>query len=312
MMPRISIVIPCYNEESNVEAVREALYGELDIEGLALEIIYVDDGSRDSTWDAIGTMASQDENVKGIRLSNNFGKESAIAAGLDAADCDAAIIMDADLQHPPALIPEMLRAWEGKGVDIVEAVKVQRGKEPLSYRIASNTFNFFMNKLSGFEFSGATDFKLISRRVIDEYRAISERNIFFRGIISWMGFRTVRIPFEVNDRREGQRKWSFIKLFNLAMMSIMAYSNIPLRFVTVLGMVLLMFSLVIGTRALIVKYYYNVLDGITLLILINIFIGSVIMISLGIIGEYIANIYKEVKRRPRYLVKDTLNVGNKA
>jgi glycosyltransferase involved in cell wall biosynthesis len=308
-MKTVSIVLPCYNEQDNVLPVFEAVSKALDEAKTLREVIFVDDGSSDETWRMIQEASSRGDGIKGIRLSRNFGKEAAITAGLDAAQGDAIVIMDCDFQHPPSLLPELIRLWRDEGADIVDAVKRDRGKESLSYRMSALIFYAFMNRLSGFDLCGTSDFKLLDRKVLESWRMFSESNLFFRGLVSWMGFHSVRVPFDVPEREKGTRHWTFSRLIGLAFTGILAYSYVPLRIITALGALFLLFALVLGVRAVIIKATHQVLDGITLLILINLIVGSVVMISLGIIGEYIARIYREVKGRPRYLVREHINLS---
>ena len=306
-MRLVSVVLPCRDEAANVPRVIGAVRSALGPAGVDYEFVVVDDGSADATWEAIQSAARDDPKVRGLRLSRPFGKEAAIAAGLDVARGDAVLVMDADMQHPPSLVPDMVRSWT-EGHDVVEAVKSSRGREPAWYRAFSRLFYAAMNRLSGLDLAGSSDFKLLDARVVAAWRRFDERTLFFRGLVSWMGFRRDRVWFEVADRASGSSVWGFTALARLALSGIAAFSSIPLQLVTAFGVAFLLLGLWLGVRAVIVKFSGLAIDGITILILLNVITGSVVMISLGIIGQYVAQIYLEVKRRPRYLVRDRANV----
>src|SRR6266404_243752 len=197
----ISIVIPLYNEGSHLSALLSDLKTALHQTGCPFELILVDDGSLDDTWERIKDETRTLPNLRAVRLSRNFGKELALCAGLERARGGAVVVMDGDGQHPPSLVPIMVEKWRTSGADIVEAVKRRRGRESLASKFGALTFYVILNKLSGFELKGASDFKLIDRRVLDTWLAMRERNVFFRGMTAWMGFRTIQIPFEVAPRR---------------------------------------------------------------------------------------------------------------
>lgn len=273
---------------------------------LAYELLVVDDGSPDDTWRVIESEASSGRLLRALRLTRNFGKESALCAGLEHAQGDAVIVMDADGQHPPSLIPNMVRLWQSSGADVVEAVKRRRGQESLSSKVAALLFYFILNKLSGFHFKGASDFKLMNRKAVDAWLQMHERNVFFRGMTVWMGFTTVQIPFEVVPRSSGQSTWSVLKRLKLALVGITAFSSFPLHLVTLAGVVFLGISILLGLQTLYLKLAGRAVSGFATVILLQLIVGSLLMISLGIIGEYLARIYEEVKGRPRYLVREMI------
>jgi glycosyltransferase involved in cell wall biosynthesis len=301
-MRLVSVVLPCRNEQANVPRVVDAVKTLLGQAGVDYELVLVDDGSRDGTWEALKAAARLDEKVRGLRLSRGFGKEAAIAAGLDVARGDAVLVMDADLQHPPSLIPDMIRRWSRGDVDVVEAVKSAGGRESMGHRLVSRLFYAVMNRLSGLDLAGSSDFKLLDARVVESWRRLGERNLFFRGLVSWMGFRRDRIAFQVAERASGSSVWGFASLARLALSGIAAFSSIPLQLVTAFGVGFLLLAVWLGVRAVIVKLSGLAIDGTTIIILLNLVTGSLVMISLGIIGQYLAQIYLEVKGRPRYLV----------
>jgi len=268
--------------------------------------VLVDDGSPDDTWRVIVGEAKTSNAIRAVRLSRNFGKESALCAGLEHARGEAVIVMDADGQHPPSLLPAMVRMWQSSGADIVEAVKRRRGRESLSSKLGAQLFYFILNRLSGFHFKGASDFKLMNRQAVDAWLKMHERNVFFRGMTVWMGFTTVQIPFEVEPRSAGQSTWSVLKRLKLALVGITAFSSFPLHLVTFAGIVFLGISILLGLQTVYLKLVGRAVSGFATVILLQLIVGSLLMISLGIIGEYLARIYEEVKGRPRYLIKESI------
>jgi dolichol-phosphate mannosyltransferase len=215
--------------------------------------------------------------------------------------------MDGDGQHPPSLLPEMVSAWRETGVDIVEAMKITRGKETFFSKLSAGLFYLIWNKLSGFELKGATDFKLLNRRAADAYLQMEEHNVFFRGMTAWLGFRRVQIPFEVAGRVGGQSGWSVLRRLGLAVTGITAFSALPLQIITFAGMLFLLFAFALSVQTLFVFLSGEAVSGFTTVILLLLVVGSALMISLGIIGEYLARIYQEVKGRPRYIVAQSID-----
>lgn len=303
--PLLSLVLPVFREGAQLSTFLAAVRGSLSQCGLPYELVLVDDGSPDDTWRVITAEAGTCQAMRALRLSRNFGKEAALCAGLENTRGDAVIVMDADGQHPPSLIPEMVRTWQRSGADIVEAVKRRRGRESLSSKVGAQLFYFVLNKLSGFHFKGASDFKLLNRKAVDGWLKMHERNVFFRGMIVWMGFNTVQIPFEVVPRSAGQSTWSLLKRLKLALIGITAFSSFPLHLVTFAGLIFLGLSVLLGVETLYLKVTGRAVSGFATVILLELIIGSFFMISLGIIGEYLARIYEEVKGRPRYIVAES-------
>jgi dolichol-phosphate mannosyltransferase len=272
-----------------------------------MEMIVIDDGSTDSTWQVLGKTAEPMPEVKALRFSRNFGKEAAICAGLAYSSGQACIVIDSDLQHPPELIPEMVRLWKQEHWDIVEGIKKTRGSERLINRIGARFFYRTLSGLSGYNLYGSSDFKLLDRKVIDAWLDMRERNTFFRGMISWLGYRRRQITFSVPRRRLTQSRWSFLGLFRLAVIAITAFSSLPLQAVTILGGLFLLCAMLFSGYALVMYFIGLAFPGFTTVIVLELLIGGVLMISLGIIGTYIAQIYQEVKYRPRYVVAETLS-----
>jgi polyisoprenyl-phosphate glycosyltransferase len=305
----VSVVMPVFREGPHLPAILAAVRSSLEQCNLPYELVLVDDGSPDDTWGMIVADAKAFPAVRALRLSRNFGKESALCAGLEHARGDAVIVMDADGQHPPSLLPDMVRMWQSSGADIVEAVKRRRGRESLSSKLGALLFYLILNKLSGFHFKGASDFKLMNRKAVNAWLKMHERNVFFRGMTVWMGFITVQIPFEVVPRSAGQSTWSALKRLKLALIGITAFSSFPLHLVTFAGVVFLGLSVLLGVQTLYLKLAGRAVSGFATVILLELVIGSLLMISLGIIGEYLARIYEEVKGRPRYLVRESIEPG---
>jgi glycosyltransferase involved in cell wall biosynthesis len=300
--PLISVVVPAHNEAQGIAQATQVIGGVLDGCGVRWEIVVVDDGSRDGTFDRVGELARSDPRIKGIRFSRNFGKESALLAGLAHAGGDAVITIDADLQHPPGLIPQMIVHWRG-GAKVVDAVKRSRDTDGALTRLRARVFNSLLTRLGGIRVENSSDFKLLDRVVVDTVaRLLPERRRFYRGLTEWVGYERVSLPFDVAERHVGEGKWTLWKLVELALTATISFTSAPLRIVTVLGFLTLAFGFVVGAEALIGWARGFAVSGFTTTIATLLIIGSAIMISLGIIGEYIAKIYDEIKARPAYLV----------
>ncbi|NBU71276.1 MAG: glycosyltransferase [Bacteroidetes bacterium] len=301
---RLSVVIPLFNEAEHLKTSLDHILGVLDSLSVDIQILLIDDGSRDDTWACIQAFSTRRIEVLGLRLSRNFGKEAALAAGLERADGDAVVVLDGDLQHPPELISEMLKHWNN-GAEVVEAVKQHRGSEGWIQRFGARGFYAVFERLTGQRLAGASDFKLMDRKVLDAWRKLNERNLFFRGMHAWLGFRRVEIAFEVPMRAGGRSGWSRLELVRLALNAITAFSAIPLHLISALGLAFLGFATVLGVQTLARKFSGQAVDGFTTVILLLLIIGGALMAGLGIIGAYIARIYEEVKQRPRYLLAET-------
>ncbi|NLN64550.1 MAG: glycosyltransferase family 2 protein [Clostridiaceae bacterium] len=299
----LSVVIPVYNEEKQMGKTISTICSVLDGITDQYQMIVVDDGSADGTWQVIKALADQTPQLEGIRFSRNFGKEAAIMAGLSRAEGDACIIMDADLQHPPALIPEMVRHWE-EGTEVVEAVKEDRGRESPFTRLGASLFYKIMYRLSGFKLERASDFKLLDKKVVQSLLHMPERETFFRGLSAWVGYSRTQVCFKVPERETGESRWSRLKLVRLAISAFTSFSSLPLQFVTFIGILFLIGSIVLGIQTLVMKLRGLAIGGFTTVILLLLIMGSCLMISLGMIGIYIARIYNEVKARPRYIVSE--------
>lgn len=305
----LSVIVPAYNEELCIDQAYYTISGILQDADIAHEIIFVDDGSADATYEKIVALAEREQNVCGLHFSRNFGKEAAISAGLAGATGDCVVVIDCDLQHPPEKIVEMYRLWE-EGYEIVEGIKSARGKENMIHGIAARTFYSIISSLVGFDMANASDFKLLDRKVVDILNRIPEKKGFFRAISFWVGYKKTTVEFDVRERTEGASKWTMVGLMKYAVSNISAYSTAPMQIVTVLGLVMLGITVIFGVWALIDKLAGRALEGMTTVIWILIFIGSIMMISLGIIGYYVARIYEEIKGRPKYIVSSSCKSKN--
>ena len=286
----LSIVIPAYNEEKMIWKTTEVVSGIMEREKIPFELVFVNDGSRDQTWEMIEKAAEKNTHVTGIRFSRNFGKESAIFAGLANAEGDCIAVMDCDLQHPPKTLVEMYRLWE-QGYEVVEGVKRSRGKESVLHRASAGMFYKIMSKAVQIDMSRASDFKLMDRKAVEALLSMPERNAFFRALSSWVGYRTTSVEFDVQERTEGESKWSTWSLIKYAVRNIVGFSSAPLQMITVAGVLTLFFAIVLGIQSLVKYFCGHALEGFTTVILLLLIIGSLIMLSLGIIGIYIAKSY---------------------
>jgi len=304
--PTLSIVMPLFQEGAHLEHVIDRVVGHAAATGETFELILVDDGSRDQTWEVIRGRMARHPQLRAVRLSRNFGKEAAVCAGLDAARGEAVVVMDGDLQHPPELLSRMVALWRTGGVDLVEAVKERRGTESWINRMGARLFYSGLAFLSGHDLDGASDFKLMDRRVVEAWLRLGERNLFFRGMVAWLGFESVKVRFEVPERVGGHSGWSYARLARLAVTAVTAHSSSPLQIVTFLGTVFFFFAMALSAQTLYNWYTGSAVSGFTTVILLILIVGAVQMICLGIIGAYIARVFEEVKGRPRYIVKDRL------
>ena len=286
----MSIVIPSYNEEGNVEHTAQRVAEILEKNGIDYELIFVNDGSTDKTWEKISTMASTKDNIAAVNFSRNFGKESAIFAGLEVARGDACVLMDCDLQHPPEVIVEMYNIWKNNDVDVVEGRKKSRGKENPLYKGMSLLFYKIINKASGLDMEAASDFKLLDRKVVDALNRMPERLTFFRAMSSWVGFKTEKVYFEVAERAEGESKWSVRSLIKYAVNSITSFTSAPLQIVTVCGVITFIISIILGINTLYNKIWGNSAAGFSTVIILQLLTSSIIMFSLGVIGFYLSKI----------------------
>lgn len=305
-MKRISILIPCYNEEKSLPLLYPELKALMDSQSdYEWEVLFVNDGSRDNTLNLIKALQVADGRINYVDLSRNFGKENAMLAGFDYAKGDCMVIMDADLQDPPSLIPQMLEYWE-QGYEDVYAKRANRGKESWLRKKLSLLFYKILDHSTRFDvLQNVGDFRLLDRCCIDALKQMRESERYSKGMFCWIGYEKKEIVFDRSDRVAGESKWNFWSLFNLAVEGITSFTTAPLRLATLLGVVIafLAFCLLLfyGIKTLI---WGDPVQGFTTLIVVTLFLGGVQLLTIGILGEYIGRIYNETKKRPVYLVKE--------
>ncbi|MBX9588666.1 MAG: glycosyltransferase family 2 protein [Hyphomonadaceae bacterium] len=306
---KLSVVVPGLNEERGIPALVERLRPVLDDLGLEWEVIFVDDGSTDGTLALLKQLHSQDARFKALSLSRNFGKETAAAAGLTYVTGDAAVLMDADLQHPPELIKEFVARWN-EGFDIVYGQRLDRNADSVLHRLSARLFYRAFETLSGTALPpGAGDFRLLDRKAIDAMNRMHERVRFNKGLYAWMGFRSVGVPFHVPPRSTGTSRWRVRQLLRFALDGIATFTTIPLRVWSYLGLIISLFAFLYAVAMLLEALIYGVsVPGFPTLIISVLFFAGVQLISLGVIGEYLGRVYEEVKGRPLFLVAEELGL----
>ena len=299
----ISIVIPVYNEQDNLLVLYNRLKAVLDSSRYLHEIIFVDDGSYDCSWKLIEKFCVTDSSVKGIQLSKNFGHQFALSAGIDYANGNAVITIDADLQHPPEIIPKLIQKWK-EGYDIVYTLRKENKGIGLFKKILSNFFYVVVNKLGHVAIpTGAADFRLLGRNVVESLKSIHERTRFLRGLVSWMGYKNIGIPYVADERFAGKSRYSFMKMLAFAMSGITSFSSFPLYVSAFLGLIIAMVSFLYGIFAIYTKFFTGkVVPGWTSVLVSVLFLGGVQLVAIGVLGEYLARVYEEVKQRPLYIV----------
>lgn len=308
---KISVIIPFYNEENQIPQTVNTVLSVINTLDYDYELILIDDGSTDNTWQYLekATEYKRVDNhggfsgeIKAFGFSRNFGKEAALSAGLNVANSDAVILMDGDLQHPPKHIPYMIKLWQENNVQIVEGVKKNRNNDSLLQKINAFMFYKIFSKVSGYDLTNASDFKLLDRQVVEEWKNLKEHDTFFRALSVWLGFKRENFYFEVPKRVRGNSKWPRLRLLKLSINAITSFSAIPLHLISVMGAIFLVASIILGIQTLIKWIMGTAAIGFTTVILLQLVIGGFIMISLGLIGIYIARIFTEVKGRPRYII----------
>lgn len=306
-MQSIDIVVPCFNEEEVIETFLAKTTEIVDsLKNYSFHFIFVDDGSRDGTFDILKNLSLKYNNVNYISLSRNFGKEAAIFAGLKHSVSDYVIIMDVDLQHPPSLIPPMITGIE-EGYDSCAAKRSSRKGESIFRSFFSNTFYHINNKITNVKLEkGTVDYRIMSRKMVDAVLSLCEVQRFSKGLFSWVGFKTKWIPYENIERTLGRTKWSFNKLFKYAMDGITSFSIAPLRLVTFTGFVISIVAFIYIIITLIQTLIYGIdVPGYVTTLLAVLFLGGITELSIGILGEYVGHIYMETKKRPIYIIKQT-------
>jgi glycosyltransferase involved in cell wall biosynthesis len=309
----LSVVIPVYNEGSNIRPLCVRVAGVLERITSDWEIVFVDDGSQDGTLDAIRAETAREPRIGAVSFSRNFGKEIAIAAGLDHARGRAVVIMDADLQHPPEMIETFVERWR-EGYVMVYGQRVDRSGETRFKRNSALMFYRLFRRFGETSLpEGAGDFRLIDRKGVEALKALHERARFSKGLYAWIGFKSIGVPFAVEERQSGDSKWSFRKLFRFAFDGITSFTTVPLRVWTYLGLLISILSILTAVYFLISTLLFGTdLPGFPSLIISVMFFSGVQLMSLGIIGEYIGRIFAEVKRRPLYVVSERLGATAQA
>ena len=300
--PLLSIIIPAFNEEENICNTANVVQKVMTEAHIPYELVFISDGSTDTTFAKILALAKTDKRVRGLEFSRNFGKEAAIFAGLGAAKGGCAAVMDCDLQHPPQTLVEMYRLWE-QGYEIVEGIKNSRGTESSIHKVFAKGFYKIISALTGFDMENTSDFKLLSRNVIKVLLDMPERKTFFRAMSFWVGFKSCQVHYDVAERAFGTTKWSFFKLARYAVSNLISFSANSLNIVSYIGVAAMVAGVVLGIQTLVRWANGRALEGFTTVILLLLFLGGGILLGLGLIGSYVAAIYEEVKQRPRYVVR---------
>lgn len=302
---QISVVVPGYNEETNIRALYNELLPVLYNIGYAYEIIFIDDGSRDNTFDEIRALALQDKYVKGISLSRNFGHQVAIMAGLQQSKGDVVIMMDADLQHPPAVIPLLIEQFN-KGIDIVNTRRKDSKDVGLAKKATSKGFYKFINAMSDVYIEpSSSDFRLMSRKAVEAFLQFEEKSRFTRGLISWMGFKQTIVEYNAIERFSGKSKYTFRKMFRFAMDGITSFSSKPLRISFYSGLIVFFVGIIYAIYAVIEYFRGETTQGWASMLITILMLGGIQLVSIGVVGEYIARIFNEAKSRPLYFIKDS-------
>jgi len=304
-MQTLTVVVPACNESAGLREFHERLAAVFDKLDLACTVLYVDDGSRDDTWGVMESLRAADARVATLKLSRNFGKELALTAGLDHADADAVVVIDADLQDPPELIGSFVAAWR-EGFDVVYGTRSTRAGETGMKKFTSAAFYRVMERLSHTPVPRDTgDFRLMSRRALDALKTVRERQRFMKGLFAWVGFRQKSIVYERDPRFAGSSKFNYWRLWNFAIEGITSFSTAPLRLATYVGILTALAAFVFGVfvfgKALV---YGDPVRGYPTLLLVMLFLGGVQLMALGTIGEYLGRLYMEAKQRPLYLVEE--------
>jgi glycosyltransferase involved in cell wall biosynthesis len=303
----LSLVVPVYNEENSIDIFMEEINKVLTRIDMEKEIIFINDGSRDTTFSVLLDLQKKDRRVKIINLSRNFGKDIALTAGLDATSGDAVVPMDVDLQDPPELILDFVSEWK-KGADVVYGTRRFRTTDSAFKRFSSGYFYRVFNMLSNFPIPHNTgDYRLMDKKVIDVIRQMPERDRFMKGIFAWVGFTTKKVEYDRPSRAKGETKWNYFKLFRFAVDGILSFSSWPLRIWTIIGLTVASLSFLYGFWLIIRTVFFGVdVKGYPSLIVSVLFMGSLNLSGIGMLGEYLARVYNEAKRRPLYITKDKI------
>lgn len=304
-MSKLTVVVPAYNESEGLRDFHVRLAAVLDGLDLETEVLYVDDGSRDDTYAVMRALRASDPRVSTLKLSRNFGKELALTAGLDHVDADAAIVIDADLQDPPELIPTFVRHWR-EGYDVVYGTRASRAGETGFKKLTASGFYRVMERLSATPIPRDTgDFRLLSRRALDALKQVRERQRFMKGLFTWVGFRQLSVVYHRDPRHAGETKWNYWKLWNFAIEGITSFSGAPLKLATYFGLLTAVVAFVFGLWVLGKALWLgDPVRGYPSLMVVVLFLGGTQLMALGVIGEYLGRLYVESKQRPLYLIDE--------
>ncbi len=300
-MDKISLVVPCFNEQDNIVPFYDAILKVFDDIPAAFELMFVDDGSSDETFKRIQELHEKDDRLKCISFSRNFGKEAALFAGIRNVTGDCTVVLDADLQHPPVLIKEMYKLWK-EGYEVVEGIKRDRGKESVIHGLFTKLFYRMISSAVKIDMANSSDYKLLDRKVTEELAKLKERNTFFRALSFWVGFKKTSVYYEVADRASGRSKWSTRSLMKYAIKNVICFSYLPLHIISIVGIIFVLVALGIGIDAILSYFRNNAASGFPTIVFLMLIGFGGCLISLGIIGVYIAQIYDEVKKRPQYII----------
>jgi polyisoprenyl-phosphate glycosyltransferase len=305
-VPELSVVVPVYNEEANIEQLYRRVVTALDEAGISFELIFVDDGSVDRSLSIMKRLAGADERVRYASFSRNFGHEAASTCGMRMVRGLAAVLMDADLQDPPEIIPRMHASWK-EGFDVVCARRSSRAGESLMKKVTSHYFYRFMNRFSAVKLPvDVGDFRLADRKVVDAFNRLPEHSRFVRGLFCWVGYRQTEIEYERQSRAEGKTKYNWVRLFLLSLDAFFGFSLVPLRLCILLGVIVIVFSFVIACIIIAQRLFFSLaIPGYALMTTGMFFLGGVQLTFLGVIGEYVGKIFTQVQGRPLYIVNET-------
>lgn len=307
----ISIIVPCFNEEAVINETNNRLKKVALANFTNYEIIYVNDGSFDSTFNILEALSKGDSNIKIINFSRNFGHQAAVSAGIKNCNGDAAIIIDADLQDPPELFPDIINTWKENNCNVVNCVRQKRLGETIFKKVTAKIFYRLLNKLSEIDIPLDTgDFRLIDRKVIEAFKRIPEKNKYIRGLFAWVGFKHVPFYYTRQERFAGSTKYPLYKMLKFSANGIMYFSKKPLEIVIGLGLIFLVFDVFLASYILYLKFNGETIAGWTSSILINIFLSAINLICLGIIGKYLGIIFEEIKNRPEYVIENKTNFND--
>ena len=304
----ISIIIPCYNEEEVIQICHDAVCAALEKIDYDFEIIYINDGSRDKTLDILKDINSKDKRARVLNLSRNFGKEAAMTAGIEASKGDAIIVLDADLQDPPDLIPKLLEIWKKEDADVVYGQRDEREGETWFKKSTATTFYHIINYISDVEIPRNTgDFRLMNRRSVEALKKLKEHHRFMKGLFAWVGYKQVAMTYNRAPRAAGTTKWNYWKLSNFAMEGITSFSIAPLRIATFCGFMISFLAFIYGTFTFVKTLMFGIdMPGYASLMIMITFLSGIQLLTIGILGEYIGRIFGETKQRPLYFIEEEL------